>query len=330
MPGLSTPDSMAFAPSAPQTEFSCANVNAATLVVDGSNDSGSTWHTLITKPASASGHCFVTVDPTNARDVVAVDAETYTFVLIRSLDGGASWTQQSFAPQSYGWQQMGWAGSTLLLSTNLEDGGSPDTHVYASVASGPFTRIDHNGQFGGQSISNLAAILFGGTTSTYYAGFSVNASPAAVQSIYFKSVNAGATWTPVRFFDGARAIDPVLISPNGRGIVAVYSNAPSTLTVSLDGSQTWQATPAPPIGAQLDLGKLALGADGTLFAPSTKMNVISQADLNEYTTRPGAASWSVALTFPTDPYYLGATLDASGRVNALWATYIMQPIEHPL
>ncbi|HEX3271794.1 MAG TPA: hypothetical protein VHR15_14180, partial [Ktedonobacterales bacterium] len=301
---------VAFAPSAPTVGYICASSQGALELVK-TTDGGASW-----KAASApslSGDCRLSVNPTDARDVAANDGNPFTSTILRSRDGGGAWQKQSVGELAF--QNWGWAGSTLLVATQVtENPVHSETDLYRSVNGGAFTRIDVNGTLAGEQLGQLRLITGTGAT-VYLVDGLLQFDPDATQvsSKTYRSVDGGAHWQVVQFAGAGEQIYLIDAPPDGKTFLGLDANNTKQAEVSRDSGATWQKLPAPPTQ---NFSRLWVAPDGATFA-----TVYPQSDQRVWMAKPGDTQWAAVATLP--PYSALETVqwDAFGHPTALWANY---------
>jgi hypothetical protein len=328
---------VAFAPSSPGTGYAYQQTNG-TITVSVSHDSGATWQKLDT-PTNNQDRCDLSVDPTDARDVLLVctPAASSGFTALRSFDGGATWTKPQIQMTVNCFGGSGWAGSTPLLSFMLCDAASSQTQIVASVNRGPFTRLDTNGQLGGHDLGMIP--FLGGTATAMYVQTGImqfDQTGGQMNETTLRSTNGGATWASVTFSDGGTRVHLLTTTPDGSTLVGVYDNAPTQLGLSKDNGLTWQKLPAGPSGVP-SFNDLLVAPDGTIVAASSRLGIVNNPDNRLFVLRSGASTWSVPFSLPTNAFPRALAVDASGHPTALWAVYAFDDrgsawtlISHPL
>ena len=199
-------------------------------------------------------------------------------------------------------------------------GGGLWRAVSVSVGKGPLVWANTTSQPGGPPFdgnTNAPVFISGTDAVIYITTWAGDLSPTAYTTM--KCTDHGKTWAVASFPDGDRHLYPAAFSSDGHTIAAIYGDAPNVVAVSSDGGRTWRKAPTFPDRAELDIHTLLVAPDGTLFATSQRQERAQDPDNNVYTTRPGAAQWSIAAVLPLDnaTSMLILVSDASGHPTAL-------------
>jgi photosystem II stability/assembly factor-like uncharacterized protein len=257
-----------------------------------SDDGGARWRPLIADPRGI-GVNALALDPARAGTIYAA-AGNFSPVVLRSEDGGASWTQiASFSTQVNALAVDPQAPSRLLAGVEL--------HAVARSRGGLSWRPARSG-FDAVAVSAVAA-----SPTTPGMLFS---SPLASEGFFqqplgvARSADGGGTWTYL----------PGPVAPNGGplgkavGLVfqlqfapgdpsALLASTDSGLWASSDAGASWQANASLPMNELLDLAfcqanpRIALAAGWDASEPS-----ISRAAASV----DGAATWTELATLPSE------------------------------
>lgn len=307
---------IAIAPSEPATAYACIVSPNGKIVVSGTRDGGATWHSLGTPLAGSGSPCAITVNPTNAQDVVVDDGNSYRVTLARSRDGGRTWTEPSVG--SLAFQSWGWVGSTIFVATTQVDSGSELTTLYASAGGGPFVRLDSNGKLG--SITLHMVRYVGGTSATIYLQMGQIIQP--ISEITYASADGGKTWTAVTFHDEGQVVHLFVTTPDGHTLVGVYDKLPSQVAISTDAGHTWRKLPATPTTVP-GFDWLMIAPDGTVVTTSSMFSTVTAPDPSVYEARTGDTHWRIAVVAPPDTYPGAIAWDSTGHPTQVWATHAL-------
>ncbi len=323
-----------FAPGAPETGYTCGperppGNQPVPLIVGVTRDAGKSWQTLGT-PASGV-ICNVTVDPTNALDVVLLASscadcsQPETSALYRSFDGGLHWSLWPLPPlgplpTTLSETQWVWVGSTLMLAPRLmEDNGYE--MLAASVAGRPFVWLNMTYLYAGAPAATIGDLL--ATSATLYVGLG---SPDCPTGCYWvQSRDDGAAWSPFKPTFHGQTIMLLATGGDGRALLGVVErDAPPdsyTYLRSTDGGATWQMlSPRPDL---LVAEEMVAAPDGSIYAafeqdpnnPTGQQG--SQAALGIYALAPQGAAWQYVGPMPPGGLFtLG--WNAAGHPLALW------------
>jgi hypothetical protein len=309
-----------FAPSSPSTGYAYQLQQDNSIKFSVSHDGGATWQTLNT-PATKQDRCDLSVNPTDARDVLlaCTPPASSGFTILRSFDGGVIWTQPHFTVTANCYNGSGWAGSTALLAFSVcENPSSSQTQLLASKNGGPFTRLDMNGQLGGQSLGGIAQL--GGNSSVIFVQMGIlgfDDTGAHINETTLRSTDGGAIWAQVTFAGGG--VHLLAITPDGATLVGVYDSNATQLGLSKDNGQTWQKLPVGTSGFA-SFNNLVVAPDGTIAAVSSHHSALNNPDERLYVLRAGASAWTT-YTMPSTAFPHALAFDGSGHATAVWATY---------
>jgi len=292
--------------------------DADTIYIAG--DSGGVWKTvdggLIWRPLTDQQCTLNTtdlaIDPVNP-DIVYAGTGWNGCVLLRSLDGGDSWSAPVSAFPKPNFVPDRLRTVRRILIDPLTAGSSRGTTLYVAVGyrEGLWRSVDSGATFTrilGTSSDEISDIALDPTNSlTIYAAMSSLGTSGSVSYSIQKSVNGGASWSSVRLGTGSRpalklAIAPsnpqvlyVEVAPNLAGAVRLYK--------STDGGQLWTLMPTPledPFKAE------ALAVD-----PSDE-NTLFFGGAGLHKSSDGGATWTTLAGFFGD--YRGMRFDGSGRL----------------
>lgn len=330
---------IAGAPSAPATLYVCgvqqpSKDQPSPLLVGVSHDSGNTWQTF-SPPASAVS-CYLTVNPTNARDVVLTAFACVQCTppqashLYRTFDGGKHWSAWSLpAPgpnQSADlWSvQWVWVGSTLFLAPFLI-GDSDFTRLAASVAGRPFVWLSTAALFAGAPADTGINGLYATSTILTIELF----SRTACQSDCFWYVQCrddGMSWSLFNSMFQGQPVSLLATSADGRTLLGqvVHHDAPYSRTYlrSTDGGAAWSALSPRPTGLAAEF--LYAAPDGSVYGSFEQDLADPQygqtlpAVVGIYALAPGDAAWTYISPLPSGGWFV-LTWDEHGHPSALWA-----------
>jgi len=310
------------APSSPNVAYAVNNSSAGRVVVSGSHDGGATWQTL-SYPTSQANSCQIAVDPTDPTDV-ALACTPSSFTILRSYDGGKTWTKPALGITVNCYQTMGFADSTLLMSFSLCDGATSQTQLIASVNRGPFKRLDSNGVVSGITLTNIRLMTGHGSTYLIQMGvieYTENNPPQLADTLII-SQDAGATWKTMTLADNGANVHLLATDPLDHNWVGAYKNAPTQLAISSDSGQTWRKLP-PPWANEMGPDFLFVAPDGTLLVTDAGAGYVTSSSTTYtlYEAAPGATQWRSALLIPGpgSVFARAAGWDSSGRPTTLWA-----------
>jgi hypothetical protein len=303
-----------FADSQPSVGYACTFGADGAAQISKTTDGGATWK-FLSSPIMVT-FCILTVNPTNANDVLVNDGGQFGNVTVRSKDGGVTWTKQDTGRLAF--DNWGWAGSTLLLTTVQTESPESLTALYKSVNGEPFVQLDQQGQLAGAKLGN--ATFLGGTASQFYvqSGVVQLSDPVTVNEVTYTSHNGGTTWQKVTFAGGL--IHLLSVTADGRAFIGLDSADLTRAEVSLDAGQTWRKLPVKPTGVP-GFGAFYVTADGSVIATSQRLGMVENPDNRVFLARPGVAQWSVAAILPQRGYLRWIAADNAGRPTKLWATY---------
>lgn len=341
---------IAFAPSAPRTAYVCGTtrsgasgragpVRAEPVVVSVSGDGGLTWGPDHLTPAQAVG-CDLTVDPTDARDVVMVTTPCThcslrePLAIFRSRDGGAHWTAAALPArdasgasdfESYEWA---WSGGTLYLAP-FANGEGALTRLAASVAGRPFAWVETAGLYVGSPAGTSISAMLGTRTALYVV---LRRSSDCGHSCYpvMWTRDGGAHWTRL---DAVVAGQPLALLAAGQG-GTLYAEPLTPLGTdgqahepeqrryyySTDGGARWQALA--PGWPGVFAAYLLPAPDGTVYAPLVRDPTPTTGEVAEegvYGVAPGDTFWHFSAHFPAGNVdRLVLAWDAEGHPASLW------------
>lgn len=339
-------NTIAFAPSAPATAYTCANSGGTRgpLALGVSHDGGHTWQFHTTAIPDSDCHIAVSsIDP----QTMALQADWNLCILdgcttqaedvYITHDGGRDWKLMpppegvpSFGAGFYD-NDMVWIGSTLFIAAGLSvtpsnPKGTYSNLIAASVNGAPFVSV---GQSFVDSLPSMSLPSFysaGDTLYIHLPGAQSASDPLA--ATYVKTDAYATALTPVTFRYQAQQVY-LVAGGNSSNLLfgqLVTLNAAktqyqigSTLS-SKDGGATWN--PLPPFPAALDcctVDYLFVAPDGLIIAEAQT----HAPDQNYVTTGvfvldPGASRWRYVSSPPEGTNILTVSVDGTGRPIALW------------
>lgn len=295
------------------------------IAVAFSADNARTWTTETTPGRSVL--CTLTVDPTNAQDVVLFTTTCATGCtsdpvthLYRSRDQGRTWSELAIpalpaapgAGASAFTSMLAWSGTTLIAETEASiPNGHPVQHLVASINAGPFVRVDQSPLFSNVGIGKVFSV----GTAVYVAIF-----PSGCTGTYFcslaKTSDGGTNWRQVSLRYQSQTVD-LLAAAGTALIVGTPSGAIQHAQIARTGDdgQSWQTLPTGPAGMEYFATD-----DGTLFLTDLNSGAL-------YRLAPGAQQWQLAVAVssvdgstPTtlDDGSLVFQCDGSGHPVAVW------------
>jgi photosystem II stability/assembly factor-like uncharacterized protein len=332
----SLPD-VAFAPSSPATGYAVIIGTDGSASVSGTRDSGATWRHLAMPVPSGQDRCDVSVDPTDANDaaLVCTPPASSGYTVLRSTDGGATWTKPQLGVTANCYTHMGWAGGTLLLTFAVCESVSTQTQLIASAGKGPFKRLDTDGAVSGITLAPEIRLLTGHGSTYYVQMGAIGYNPTQLDDTLLVSTDSGATWKTATLSDSGQRVHLYGVSPDGRSWAALYESAPSQLALSTDDGQTWHKLPRPWSG-EIGPADLFVTPDGTVLATDARAGLVEIPN-TLYMAAPGAGQWTAGPAVPRDAFPRSVTYDANGHVKSLWARFAASAqggdwklISHPL
>lgn len=315
-----------FAPSAPQTAYSCGvvtpNEGAPQPVIVGiSHDGGATWHTKVTSIPDTG--CHISVDPLDAQDVVLAAGRCAGCPqpwLVRSRDGGVTWAVPSLPPHgstAFSYMQLQWAGDDLYIALAARATGST-SDVYRSLAvsraGGPLQWVDDTKLFAhlpaDAQITQMLAI-----GHNLMVSMSTNQCPPACATPKLTTTH-GATWqsAPPFTVEGT-AINLIGSTLNGQILFGHIGMGPGGVQMarSQDGGATWTLLPPFPAGTLYDY-LTGQTPDGTLFV---ELQFDDQMfGIFDFTSTRG--TWQLAASTTTGNVIITVSADVGGHPQWLW------------
>lgn len=338
--GPSYASGIAFAPSAPETAYTCGALHragnqnqAVPLSVGVSYDYGHTWLTLSTPAIAVT--CYLKINPTNAQDVVLMAipcqqcASPQPSKLYRTFDGGKHWSDWSLpAPgpnQSADllYTQWMWVGSTFFIAPYLA-GDSGYVRLAASVDGRPFVWLKTKTLFAGAPADAGINSLYATSTTLYIEMGSRKSCPPTC-SWFMQSRDKGASWSPFEPMFQGQPVFLLTTGADGRTLLGqtVHYDAPYSRIYrrSTDGGATWSALAPKPV--ELAARPIFEAPDGSIYAEFDKdaadpaITQSPSATVGIYALAPGAAAWRYVSPLPAGGWFIIAW-DEGGHPSALW------------
>ncbi len=322
---------IAFALSAPERAYTCGALEpagnlAVPISLGVSHDAGATWQTLKTHAAGVG--CFLTMNPTNAQDVVLATrrcSQCTTFsttMLNRTFDGGKHWSDWGLPPigpnQSADLQDMQWVwlGSTLFVAPYLV-GDSAYRRLAVSVDGRPFVWLKTEGIFAGAPADASIAGLFATDTRLYVELQTGDCTTVCFW--YMQSRDGGVSWSRFKPVFHNQPVYLRAVGGDERTLLGQAFLPPDSRIYlrSEDGGAVWDPLPSPPEG--LVAGLMMVTPDGTVYAEFDQNFSGSQdgLSLGIYRLVPGAAAWHYAAPLPPGGWFTVAW-NEYGYPVALW------------
>jgi hypothetical protein len=256
--------------------------------------------------------------------------------MLRSTDGGATWTKPVLGVTVNCYTNMGWAGGTLLLTFALCDGGSTQTQLIASAGKGQFKRLDSDGAVSDITLAPEIRLLTGHGSTYYVQMGAIGYNPTQLDDTLLVSTNGGATWKAATLADGGQRMHLYGVSPDGRSWAAVYDNAPAQLALSTDDGATWHNLPRP-WSDEIGPANLFVTPDGTVLVTDARAGLVEIPN-TLYMAAPGTSQWTAGPAMSLrDTFPRAVSYDASGHAKSLWARFAASAqggdwklISHPL
>jgi photosystem II stability/assembly factor-like uncharacterized protein len=251
-----------------------------------SRDGGRTWQKVLYKNADV-GAVEVVIDPTNSNVIYAGLWNTrrppwYTYAptngpgggIFKSTDGGNTWTQLTIGLPAQG-----------IGRTGIAVAASDPRRVYAVV----------------DCLVPEAGSVAGGAPATPPAGGRGGAPPPPMQGGFFRSDDAGATWTRLSsdqaLWGRGWYFEKVTVDPKNADIVYVPNVA---VNRSKDGGHTWVALRGSPGGDDYHQPWVSPDDPDTMIVASDQGAIITR---NARTEDPRNVTWSSWLNQPTAQIY---------------------------
>lgn len=309
---------VATAISTPTTIYAC-NATTRQTTVYVSHNSGAAFQ--VVAQLLPTSRCLLSVDPTDAADVIIVlGRDLGNSKIYRSLDGGKTFLHQNVGTEdNLEFEAIGWSGATVAVSRRLYDYGGPPPagimQMAVSEAKQPFTRVDQQGYLGGVPMGTGPMQIIGGAANTLYVALGA-ATDDPAQSTLVKSADNGQTWTTATLAANGQPL--ALVAIDGRAMAAITTNTPTQLFVSTDAGTHWLPTPPFPVAQGADLTNLIIAPDGTLAVQSQGATLVANPDPHLYLVSPASSAWKI-VPMPTFIYLSAFAVDATGHPTALWA-----------
>ncbi len=329
---------IAFAPSAPALAYTCGALNTSggkpgPIRVGISSDSGRTWQ-MLSMPATAVT-CGLTVDPTNAQDVVLFTNQCYqcptplVSKMYRTSDGGKHWRSLPLPPLNANqspellYTQWVWVGSTLFVAPYLA-GDSGYVRLAASIAGQAFVWLKTEALFAGVPADTRISGLLATSTTLYLLLFSQMQCPPTCSWV-MQSQDQGTSWSRFAPTVQGQSVGLMAAGADGRTLLGqtVHHDPPYSRVYlrSTDSGTTWQALAAKP--DKLFADPMYEAPDGAIYAAFEKDSTDPTAAQGAsaapgiYALAPGALAWRyVAPTPPRGSFTVA--WDEHGHPIALW------------
>ncbi len=332
LPGALT---LAPAPTDAATLYSCAIAHESGGPPDGiilgvSADDGATWRTLPT-PLNGQG-CAVSVDPTDARDLVVIvyvcgrcASAGQPNGIVRSYDGGQHWQSLTFPARpdgrnpDYYYVQYVWAGSIFFLAPS-PDNSLGTLFLAAAPAHGPISWVDDRGLFAatGRAVVINGLFAAGATLIVQLESQATSLCPPC--TFLMRSGDGGQSWQPM---PAQRAGDaPITIIsgvPDGATLFGHTGPGPGYLRLlrSSDGGTHWVALPPFPEATLYDLNFFTT-PDGTVYATLQFTNDAMAL----YAAPPGVADWYLVAPLPINGEVDAISFNTLGYPAAIWGARV--------
>jgi hypothetical protein len=331
-----------FAPSAPETAYTCGILSPTgqdgrgQVALGVSLDGGASWLTLPT-PATKQQTCQLTVNPLDARDVVlatnlysssdpAPPAGYY-----RSFDGGQTWRDFPLPPSGAGapgasYVQWAWVNSSLYVTPYYSDDDAY-RRLAVSRGGGAFRWLDTRPLFGGLPAGARINTLISAAQALYvqvdYSATDCSNSPDCY--IFRRTSDGGATWrnyAPTLAGKPLYLLDDFGLQNGNRVIFAGYDLSSDgriqRYVRSTDGGETWASLPPLP-DAELGAIDLVQTPSGYIYANVWSSAKSQSAQLGVYALAPGGRSWRFVAPYSVEnDITVVVARDARGQPLALW------------
>jgi hypothetical protein len=335
-----------FAQSAPAVAYTCGapTLNSlaqpAPIVVQVSLDRGHTWRPSLT-PATGV-ECDLTVDPTDARDVVLAalppptsqpfssDAAVDAVALYRSFDGGATWQPWPLPTAPDGARyftvlRWAWSASALFVAP-LALGDASYHRLAASIGRQASSWVNQRALFAAAGPDNAGIVGLVGTAQALYV--LIYSEPCAIVCRQaMRSADGGTSWS--RFAPSYQGDAVILLAGAGESVLfgqildfaaatpASGASAGARFVRGRDSASAWEALPTPP-------GELVLAEgwelpDGRVYAALDPFAGDSLASPGLYALAPDASFWTFVAPYPAGgPQSLAISWDDEGHALSLW------------
>ena len=336
--GTAAAQDIAFAASAPALAYDCGaptlspSFTPVPIAVATSRDGGRTWHAL---PSPGTGvTCGLTINPTNALDVVLMVSPSSTFVsapiaLYRSGDGGQHWQRQPLPPRlggqsggaEYAW--WAWSGGSLFLAPYFP-GTAAYTDLAASVAGGPFAWVQEHGLFHGAAPGDSINLLLGTPNTIYAVLTSSQTSCVSACTRILASSDDGVSWSSYLPTFQGHPVNLLWADPDGRTLFGGYFDDPGEAAgkyvYSIDGGASWR--PLTSLPRHSIASSIFSTPNGTFYAvldtnPESPPGTILPG---VYRLAPDTSTWTfVAPQIADGSGPVVVSWDATGHPLALWS-----------
>lgn len=287
-------------------------------------DGGTTWQKVL--GTNDVGAVEVVIDPTNSRVVYAGLWNTrrppwYTYAptngpgggMFKSTDGGATWKQLTVGLPKEG-----------IGKTGIAVAASNPRRIYAVIdcllpdAAAPAANVSAAGRGAPPAAADTAAGRGGGRGG----GGGGRGGGAALQGGFFRSDDAGATWTKVSadnaLWGRGWYFEHIVVDPKDADIVYVPNVAVSR---TKDGGKTWVALRGSPGGDDYhqawvspdDSNTVIVASDqGTIITRNAKVDDPTQVTWSSWLNQPTAQIYHLSVDYRTPYWVVGAQQDSGG------------------
>jgi hypothetical protein len=323
--GAPPPDAVAFAPSAPDTIYTCsgATSSGASSIIrfSVSTDGGTSWRTTNT-PAQAGLCGTLRVSPTDPQAVAFFantcrqDCGMSEGMLYYTLDAGAHW-KEAISTSDTPVIDFGWVGATFFL--DAAPAGTPPSrtqNLAMSANGGPFAWTSFPLPAGGIFTDDSTLYVLAGSSAP------CSATAGGCDDLY-RSTNLGATWTHLTPIYNGNNVQVEAFAPGGSAFLGYDVRAfagPNTYPMvwSMDGGATWRPLPGFAAGMQAATDAL-IAPDGTVYVDVFDDGSSPQQQNGIYRLPPGATQWAlVSPVVPAGLHLVMVSWDAGGHPAALW------------